>query len=428
MRLVLIALLYALPAADWPSFRGPFARGVADNEQLPDNWGPESGDNVRWSREIPGTGHGSPVVVNGKIFLASAITDGEMNFALGDARAAMPNDTEREFSWRLYRLDASTGAIDWQQEAFAGAPRATRHPKSSQANATPAATSDSVVAIFGSEGIVAFDFDGTERWRHDLGVLDPGLFGDAGSQWGHASSPVIHDGRVFVQVDRHADSFITSFDLMSGEQLWKVERQEKPVWATPTIHESEDRTQLIVIGGELDRGLDPETGEELWRFARDQQVKVPTPFVAEGLVVLSGGYRGKELHAIPVSATGTVTAGGTAWTSGNGGPYTSTPVAYRGRVFYARDTGIFNVLDLHTGENLHRRRLDTTVSASPIASDGRIFFVSELGTVHIISAEPPFAELTTIDMGEPCMSTPAISDRTLFLRCRSRLWAIADDG
>ncbi|MEE2778470.1 MAG: PQQ-binding-like beta-propeller repeat protein [Acidobacteriota bacterium] len=414
-----------LDAADWPSFRGPFARGVADHEELPESWNPETGANVLWSREIPGTGHSSPIVVAGKVFVATAVTDGELEMVLGDTRTAMPKDTEREFSWRLYRLDAATGALDWVREAHTGSPRANRHPKSSQANATPAATQDSVVAIFASEGIVTFDFDGQERWRHDLGVLDPGLFGDPSSQWGHASSPTIHDGRVFVQVDRHSDSFIVAYDLATGAELWKVERQEKPVWATPTIHESDNRTQLIVVGGDFDRGLDAATGKELWRFERDLQVKTPTPFVADDRVVLAGGFRGMELHAISIEAEGDVEGEELLWTSGNGGPYTSTPVAYRGRVFYARDTGILNVLDLRTGERLHRRRLDTTISASPVASDGRVFFVSEVGEVHILSAEPPFEELAAIDMGEPCMSTPAIAGGTMFVRCRSRIWAIA---
>ena len=72
-----------------------------------------------------------------------------------------------------------------------------------------------------------------------------------------------------------------------------------------------------------------------------------------------------SLHAVSVAAQGDVTGDDHVWTSDNGGPYTSTPVAYRGRVFYARYTGIFNVLDLRTGENLHRRRLDTTIAPRP---------------------------------------------------------------
>ncbi|MDX1384265.1 MAG: PQQ-binding-like beta-propeller repeat protein, partial [Thermoanaerobaculia bacterium] len=213
----------------------------------------------------------------------------------------------------------------------------------------------------------------------------------------------------------------------TGAELWKVERQEKPVWATPTIHETGERTQLIVVGGDFDRGLDPVTGRELWRFARDHEVKTPTPFVAGDVIVLAGGWRGKELHAISVAAEGEVSGDELIWTSESGGPYTSTPVAYRGRVFFARDTGIFNVLDLETGATLHRRRLGTTISASPVASDGRVYFVSEVGDVHVLSAEPPFEELTVVDMGEPCMSTPAIADGAMFLRCRSTLWAIAGD-
>ena len=426
---VLLMLLFvsslSLSAADeWPSFRGEFARGIADDQGLPVSWSPESGENVRWQRDIPGIGHGSPIVVGGKIFFITAVTDGDIELVLGDQRAGMPRDLEREFSWRLYRMDAASGEIDWYREAYSGSPRASRHPKSSQANTTPAATEDAVVAIFASQGIVAYDFDGEERWRADLGVLDPGLFGDSTSQWGHASSPIIHEGRVFVQVDRHTESFIAAHDLHTGEQLWKVARDEKPVWATPTIHQGDGRSQLIVAGGDYDRGLDPATGRELWRFPRDLEVKTPTPFVVDGLIVLAGGYRGREVHAISVQANGTVEGDELVWTSEAGGPYTSTPVAYRGSLFFVRDTGILNVLDLSSGENRLRRRLDDTFSASPVASDGKVYFVSETGVVHVLSAEAPFDELGTVDMGEPCMSTPAISSGTMYLRCRSRITAI----
>ncbi len=61
---VLIVLaLFVLPtlatAGNWPSFRGPGARGVADGEDLPTIWNVETGKNVRWRTEIPGLGHSS---------------------------------------------------------------------------------------------------------------------------------------------------------------------------------------------------------------------------------------------------------------------------------------------------------------------------------------------------------------------------------
>lgn len=417
----------------WPSFRGHFARGIADGQNLPTSWDVTSGTNVRWEREIPGTSHSSPIISGGKLFLVTAVSEESQGnrtpFALSDGDVVNPKaDLEQTFSWQLHSFDAATGEPLWQREAYAGAPRTARHPKASQANATPSSNGETVVAIFGSQGMSAFDHAGNLLWNVDLGVLDPGLFGDADSHWGHASSPTIHQDKVFVQVDRHANSFIAAYSLASGEEVWKVERQEKPIWATPTIHKINGTTQLIVVGGDFDRGLDPNTGEELWRFARDFQVKTPTPFVANGKVILAGGYKGKELFAVQANATGLVEGDELAWTSDNGGPYTSTPVAYGNHLFFVRDTGIFNVLDVDTGKRLHRERTDSGFSASPVASDGKIYFAGEDGMVSVRSAEAPFAVIAANDMDEPCMSTPAIANETLYVRCRTKLWAIGNVG
>ncbi len=422
----------------WPSFRGEHARGIADGQDLPLTWDADQGTNVRWKLEIPGTSHSSPIVSGGKIFYISAIPLSELPALAtkpADEAVAAPNNTRAEldqelaasFSWRIFCIDAETGEPEWDREAYNGKPRISRHPKASQANATPATDGKTIVAIFGSQGVAAYDFAGKLLWRVDLGVLDPGLFEDPGSHWGHASSPTIFGDKVFLQVDRHANSFIAAFDLATGEQQWRVTRDEKPIWATPTIHQADGRTQLIVSGGDFDRGLDPDTGEELWRFARDLEVKTPTPFVAGDLVILAGGYKGKEIFAVSAKSQGLVEGSELAWTSEPGGPYTSTPVAYQDRLFFVRDTGVFNVLDLATGSRLLRERTDGAFSASPIASDGKIYLAGEDGVVRVRSSSPPFAELASSDMGEPCMSTPAVAGGTMYLRCTSTLWALSTD-
>jgi outer membrane protein assembly factor BamB len=105
-----------------------------------------------------------------------------------------------------------------------------------------------VVALFGSGTLVAFDTEGTMRWSTDLGTLNPGLLGDPKSEWGHASSPVIFEDLAIVQVDKHADSFMAAFDVLSGKPVWRIARGERPVWATPTLHSSSGRTELVVVG------------------------------------------------------------------------------------------------------------------------------------------------------------------------------------
>ena len=262
------------------------------------------GKNVRWKAAIPGLGHSSPVVSKDRVFVTSAVTAEAAKLTLGDAGGIDLADDRAPHSWRLFCLSARDGKVLWEKEVTSGLPRAKRHVKASQANATPATDGRTVVALFGSEGLFAFDFDGRVLWRRDLGVLNPGLLDDATSEWGHASSPVIHGDKVIVQVDRHRDSYLAALDLATGKDVWRVARDERPVWSTPTLVTAGGRTDLVVIGGHYVRGYDPATGKEVWRFKDEAEVKTPTPFVSDGLLVLAGGYRGRPILALKTGAIG----------------------------------------------------------------------------------------------------------------------------
>ena len=426
-RLALFALCLApatLAAQDWPSFRGPGARGVADGQDLPVTWNVTTGENVRFETALPGLGHSSPIVWGEQVFLTSAETAELPPLRLGDEGGIDLAADDAEFTWKVLAVDKRSGEILWRKDVVTARPRARRHVKSSQANATPATDGKVLAVILGSEGLFVFDLDGKELWRTDLGTLDPGLFGDPSSSWGHASSPIVHQGRVIVQVDRHTDSFLAAYDAKSGRQLWKVARDERPGWATPTIHQGAERSELIVLGSVHARGYDPQTGGELWRFKDEAEVKTPTPFVAGDRLILAGGYRGRPIHALPLGASGDLTER-VLWTSESGGPYTSTPVAYRGFVFSVANEGILNVWDLTSGERLHRNRTREHHSASIVASDGKLYLAGEGGEMIVVRASKELEELARNDMGDTLMATPAISDGTLYVRTRSALFAIA---
>lgn len=425
--------LVALPslAQNWPSFRGPFARGVADQQDLPADWDVKTGRNIRWKTPIAGQGHSSPVVWGEKLFVTSVIRENPPALKLGDSGIGMADDRVPH-TWRITCLNAKTGLLLWSKDVLSGVPRATRHVKASQANATPVTDGRMVVAILGSEGLVAFDVAGALKWRADLGVLNPGLYGDPTSEWGYASSPVIFEDRVIVQVDRHKDSYLAAFDLATGKRVWNVPRVERPVWSTPTLHTAGGRTELIVVGGEYVRGYDPRTGAELWKFKDAAEVKTPTPFVADDLIVFSGGYRGRPIFALKTGGKGDISeAEGAksgaflAWRSEAGGPYTATPLAYQGLLYSIRDEGIFGAYDLKTGALLYRERTSATHSASPVASDGRVYLAAEGGEVIVLKAGRTFELLARNDMGEPLMATPAISAGTLFIRSAGHVYAVS---
>ena len=423
-----------LPAAEnWASFRGPQASGVRDGANLPADWDVRTGRNIRFKTAIPGLGHSSPIVWGDRVFLTSATGQQAAPLRLGDTGGIDLAQDPGTLSWKLFCVDGRNGKLLWERTAFTGPVRSKRHAKSSQANATPVTDGRTVVAVFGSGGVAAFDFEGQLKWKADLGALNPGLFGDTSSEWGHGSSPVIDGDRVFIQVDRHAGSFLAAFDLATGKRLWTVKRDERPVWATPMLFESGGRKELIVVGGYHVRSYDPRDGRELWRFKDEAEVKTPTPLAAGGLIVLSGGYRGRPLFALKPGGVGDISvpegaASGPymAWRTEPGGPYTTTPLAYGGLLYTVRDEGIATAYDLATGARVYQERTNTTHSASPVGSDGKLYLAAEGGEVLVVKAGRKFEVLARNDVGEPIMATPAIANGTLYVRTLGHLYAVAN--
>ena len=215
-----LALPSGAAAQQWPSFRGPDASGVEAAGQPPLTWDVAAGTNVAWKTPIPGLGHSSPVVWGDRIFVTSAVplpgpggdagVDADSTVTLKEV-GSIPNHARH--AWRLYCLDRATGRVLWERTAHEGMPKAKRHAKASQASATAATDGTHVVAMMGSEGLYAFDMAGTPLWTKNLGHLNLGYVDDKNEEWGPGSSPVIHDGVVIVQNDRHADSYVVAFDV-----------------------------------------------------------------------------------------------------------------------------------------------------------------------------------------------------------------------
>jgi len=431
---LLCAALFGLPtAADaqrWPSFRGPDASGVETGGQPPLTWDVTAGTNVAWKTPIPGLGHSSPVVWGDRIFVTSAVplpgpggdagVDADSTVTLKEV-GSIPNRARH--AWRLYCLDRATGRVLWERTAHEGMPKAKRHAKASQASATAATDGTHVVAMMGSEGLYAFDMAGTPLWTKNLGHLNLGYVDDKNEEWGPGSSPVIHDGLVIVQNDRHADSYVVAFDVATGVERWRVGRDEMPSWATPLVHRGA-RTTIVTNSPKAIRGHDAATGKELWQIADGTQVKVPTPVVFEDLVIVTGGWPtgGRPIFAIR-AATGEL-----AWKLERGSPYTTTPLVYQGVLYVMVDNGVLSAYDARTGRRFYQQRLARDAggfSASPVAAAGRVYLPSEDGVMFVVRAGRTYQLLARNDMNAMMLATPAIAGDTLFVRTRSHLVALS---
>ena len=422
-------------AQNWPGFRGTNASGIADGTHPPTTWNAEKAQNVLWKTGIPGLSHSSPIVWGNKVFVITAISsDPKSSFNAKDRGIDLANDDVKH-TWRIYCLDKITGRIIWDKTAYEGVPRAKRHLKATQANSTPTTDGKYVVALFGSEGLNCYDVDGRLLWSKDLGVLNPGLWDDPSSSWGHASSPIIYRDLVIVQADGHAQSFIAAFDLKSGKQVWRVERGEITSWSTPTISSLGSRTELIANGGRYIRGYDPLTGKEIWRFAdNDTQVKMQAPLVANGLIFVTGGYPpGRSMFAFKPGAAGDIslkagqeTNDFIAWSATKGSPYTPTPLVYGDLFYVCADNGVLSAYEAKTGVRVYQERLPSSFSASPVAADGKLYLASEDGDVFVVKAGRKYELLATNSMGKALMATPALSDGVLILRAENYIFSIGE--
>jgi hypothetical protein len=191
----------ASPAAgSWPSFRGAQAGGVADGQHLPDRWNPATGDGVLWRTAIPGLAHSSPIVWGDLVFVTSAISSrNDATFKPGLYGDGDASEDRSRHRWMLYAVDKSTGKIRWARTASDSEPLNKRHIKSTYASASPATDGSIVVAWFGSQGVHAYDYSGTLRWKVDLGRVDMGAYDIPTYEWGPASSPIIWNRLVIIQ-------------------------------------------------------------------------------------------------------------------------------------------------------------------------------------------------------------------------------------
>ena len=429
------AMVAGCHAADWPQFRGPRASGVDATRALPVEWNVPAGQNTLWQTPLPGLGHASPILSGDRIYVATAVGPGD-----GQLKVGLYGDIEsvRErasYQWRLLALERASGKVLWNVLGHEALPRVKRHPKSTHCNSTPATDGRRIVAIFGAEGLFCFDTGGKLVWKADLGHMNSGYYVVPTAQWGFASSPIIHDGKVIVLCDVQTNSFLAAFDLETGKPAWRTARQDVPTWGCPTVVESADRRQIVVNGWRHSGGYDFASGKELWRLNGGGDIPVPTPIFAQGLIYLTSAHGNlRPLRAIRPGAAGDLTAptaagtnAGIAWVQPRLGCYMQTPIAVGNRVYGCTDGGVLSCFEAASGKVCYSERLGGPTqgfTASPVSDGRHLYFPGETGKVLVVPVGDDFSCVATNDLGDICLATPALADGTLFFRTRGKLIAI----
>lgn len=418
--------------SNWPQFRGEHSLGVATNSKLPTTW--STTQNVAWKTSVPGFGWSSPVVWGDKIFVTSVVRDGEVEppkkgLYFGGERPTPATNTQH---WMVYGFDWTTGKRLWEKPVHAGLPSTSIHLKNTYASETPVTDGERVYAYFGNAGLFCLDLEGKEVWSQKWESYK------TRAGWGTAASPVRHGDRIFIVNDNEERSFMVALHKKTGEQLWRVERDEKSNWATPFVWENAERTELVVPGRKRVRSYDLD-GKLLWEFGGMSSIVIPTPFAKAGLLYVCSGYVGdknRPVFAIRPGAAGDISLkdGETsnefiAWCEKTAAPYNPSPLVYGDHFYVLFDFGFLSCRDASTGKEIYEKQrinLDGTsgFTASPWAYDNKIFCLSEDGDTFVFQAGPGYKLIGKNSLSEMCMATPAIARDSLILRTAANLYRI----
>jgi outer membrane protein assembly factor BamB len=411
-------------AGDWPQWRGPLFNGSSPETNLPARW--SKTENIAWVSPLPGDSGATPIIWEGAIFLPSP-------------------DLEKRL-W-LYCLDGKDGRVRWRRQVSEGNRILAKNTMTSP---SPVTDGRRVVALFGTGDLVAFDLEGHEQWHRNLARE----FGRFANMFLYGSSPLLWDGRLYVQVlqrnpptyphaldERPArESFLLCLDPATGHTIWRhvrttsAEGESMESYTTPLPYPSPGAAQLIVVGADCVTSHDASTGTELWRFHGLNPRKVPGGRIIPSAVAAPGlvfacGPKNEGLVALSADAAPGAGEPPVAWRLDESVPDVCTPLYYQGWLFVLDgDRQVLTCLDPRSGTVRWRGNLGVreVFSASPTGADGKLYCLSEKGTAVVLSAGAQFERLATVSMGEwPCMSSIAVSDGRLYVRTGKNLYCIA---
>lgn len=409
-----------VPAEDWPSWRGPSGTGISSETNLPTEWSPEK--NVAWKLALPGPAGATPVVWGNQIFLTSVNDAGEL----------------------LLMSVETSGKLLWQQVVASGNQNA-RGDEGNSSSPSPVTDGRHVWTFMGEGTLACYTVSGQQVWKQN--VQD--AYGKFSIQFGMSSTPVLEDGKLFLQLihgegnPRTREAVVVALDGLTGKQIWKVDRpsdaeaENEHSYASPVLYRDGSTKLLLSHGADVIVAHDLRDGHEVWRCGglnrRDDTLLpydptlrfVASPAVAPGLIVVPSAKQ-HPVIAIRPDGQGDITnvADKHVW-SWKRTPDVPSPIIHEGLVYLCMENGNLTVLEAETGKEVysqatHRQRH----RASPVWADGKLYLTARDGRVTVVQSGREFKSLATNDLGEDQSASPVISGGTIYLRTFRTLWAI----
>ena len=393
--IALVVLSGSVFAGDWTGFRGPLGNGISDEIGLPVKL--DIDKHVAWKIQLPGKGLSSPLVVGNRVFVTSS-------------------GGTRQDRLQILCLSSIDGSVIWRRQFWAMGSTMC-HSKTSIAAPTPVTNGESLFAIFSSNDLFCLDLDGNLKWLRGLTVDYP----NARNSLGMASSLVMTDDILVVQVENDSESFVAGLSKTNGGNLWKIDRPKSANWTTATIRKSNfgKEQQVLLQSGKGIHAIDPLNGKVIWHYSDGASTIPSSALDGNMLYVPSQGLTALELSRDGKSFK-------QKWRSGRLRPGTASPLVHGNHVYSLNNAGVLACADVESGKRLWQLRLDGPFGGSPVVADNHLYVFNEEGMAQVVDLTAPEGDITgKMDLGEMIQCSPAIANGAIYVRSNSHIWKIA---
>jgi outer membrane protein assembly factor BamB len=400
---VLLALLFSVSVltADWPGWLGPRRDGTSTEKIAAWKGTPK----VLW-RVAVGPGHSSPIVADGKVFLHTRVKD---------------KDTEAE---EVTAYDSKTGKLLWARDY----PRSKfSSPFGTGPQATPSVV-DGKVYSFGATGVLTcIDAKaGSIDWK----VETQKEFKAKNLFFGAASSPLVHAGKVYVNVGGKGAS-VVAFDAKNGEVVWKA-LDDPASYSSGVVLGSGSDEQVVFLTQQGLRGFTAKDGKKLWDFPLVDKLNESstTPIQAGDLLLASSITYGMVGLKLEKSDEGLKAK--QLWKNPKLTCYFSTPIPVGKKHVYLvagslsfRPVSHLHCIETETGKILWTKEKVGKYHAALLrTADNRMLMLSDLGELVLFDADPKeYKELarSQITKGEQIWAHPALVGGMVYFRDEKEL-------
>ncbi len=461
--------------ADWPMWGGTPLRNMVNTveKNIPHEWDPASGKNIKWTAGLGSQSYGNPVIVDGRIFVGTNNERQRNPEIKGDKGIIMCfRESDGEFLWQAVHDKLPAGRVnDWPYQGICSAPVVEGNRLWYVSNRCELVCADVEGFTDGENDGPYTDekytskIDGDFIWvldmMEELTVFPHNLA---------TSSPVIAGDLVFVVTSNGVDeghidlpsplapSFI-AVDKNTGRVVWEDDSPGRNIlhgqWSSPAYGVIGGVEQVIFPGGDgWLYSFEPKSGKLIWKFdcnPKDSKWElygngtrnnlIATPVIHEDRVYIAVGQDPEHgvgdghLYRInPVGKAGDITEGGADWHYGDKDfKRTMSTVAAHDGLLYAADlAGFLHCLDLKTGKPYWVFDMLAAVWGSPTVIDGKLYLGDEDGDIMVLQTGKTLKRLVNsedgINMKNAVLTTPVAANGVLYIVNRTTLFAIQQTG